>query len=141
KKAAAEKKFADQAARSAMRTESVQRNLASQVQQSNHAFAQFHRGQNKARQEIQATTVAIEETTRSLPRLRYALHDVSTALTRVGLGMTALGVATVGTSIRMERQFADVIRTTMDGMTDVSTESAALRREFTELFTTLPVSW
>lgn len=96
---------------------------------------------DKARKGMQGFSQATDQSIRNLPRLRYALHDVSTTLTRMGLGMTALGVATVGTSIKMERQFADVIRTTMDGMTDVSTESAALRREFTDLFTTLPVSW
>lgn len=96
---------------------------------------------DKARKGMQGFSQATDQSIRNLPRLRYALHDVSTTLTRMGLGMTALGVATVGTSIKMERQFADVIRTTMDGMTDVSTESAAMRREFTDLFTTLPVSW
>lgn len=83
----------------------------------------------------------VENATANLPRLRYALYDVSSALTVTGAAMTALGVATFGTAISMDRAFADVARTTGVYLDDTGKSAALLRDEFERLFSTMPVSW
>lgn len=77
----------------------------------------------------------------NLPRLRYALYDVSTTFAIAGAAALAFGVAVAGTAITMDRQFADVVRTTGTYMDETGRQTAALRSEFNELFTTLPVSF
>jgi len=54
----------------------------------------------------------VNTVTASLPRMRYALYDVSRTMAIFGAAMLGLGVVAVGTSITMDRKFADVIRTT-----------------------------
>ena len=77
----------------------------------------------------------------SLPRLRYALYDVSTTLAIAGAGMVALSAATLGTAISMDRQFADVVRTTGTFIDETGKQTANLRHEFDDLFASLPTSW
>lgn len=79
--------------------------------------------------------------TGSLPRLRYALYDVSTTLAIAGAGMVALSTATVGTAIAMDRQFADVVRTTGVYTDQTGQQVSSLRNEFNQLFASLPASW
>lgn len=77
----------------------------------------------------------------SLPRLRYALYDVSSTLAIAGTAMLGLATATVGTAIKMDREFADVLRTTEAYMDSTGRASRELRDDFNELFSTLPGSW
>lgn len=77
----------------------------------------------------------------SLPRLRYALYDVSTTATVAGASLLALGTAVAGTSIKMDRQFADVIRTTGVYLEGSSVSANELRESFNALFASMPSSW
>ena len=78
-----------------------------------------------------------KELTQNLPRLRYALYDVSTSLTIAGAAMLGFSVVALKTAIDYERQFADVIRTT--GATGDAI--GEMRNEFLELNSTLPISF
>lgn len=64
----------------------------------------------KSRLQDEALTARMAETT--LPRLRYALYDVSRTLRTVGLAFGAVSVAAVGAAISWERSLANVVRTT-----------------------------
>lgn len=77
----------------------------------------------------------------SLPRLRYALYDVSSTLTVAGAAMLGFAAATVGLSVTMDRQFADVLRTTETYLDSTGEAALRMRDEFNELFATLPSSW
>lgn len=77
----------------------------------------------------------------SLPRLRYALYDVSSTLTVAGAAMLGFAAATVGLSVTMDRQFADVLRTTETYLDGTGEAALRMRDEFNELFATLPSSW
>lgn len=76
-----------------------------------------------------------------LPRLRYALQDVSRNARDLGIALGALGIGSAGVAVSMERQFADVLRTTEAYMDSTGEASRKLRSEFNDLFTSLPVSW
>lgn len=76
-----------------------------------------------------------------LPRLRYALYDVSTTATVAGAAMLGLAAATLGTSITMDRKFADVVRTTGTYLDKTGESTRALRSEFNDLFASMPASW
>lgn len=89
----------------------------------------------------QASAQATQSAAENLPRLRYALYDVSSTLTMAGAGMIALAGATVGASVAMDRQFADVLRTTELYAEDLKDSATELRNEFNELFATMPASW
>jgi TP901 family phage tail tape measure protein len=73
----------------------------------------------------------------SLPRLRYALYDVSQTAALVGAALAAIGFGVLKTAVSFERSFADVVRTT--GVTGVEVEK--LRGAFERLNTELPVSF
>ena len=76
----------------------------------------------------------------NLPRLRYALYDVSSSLIITGGAMTALSVASAGVAISMQRSFADVLRTT-ETFGEAASQADGLRKEFENLFTSMPISW
>lgn len=77
----------------------------------------------------------------NLPRLRYALYDVSTTAAFTGAAMLGMGAAVLATGIKMDRQFADVVRTTGVYMKGSAVSAGELREEFEGLFSTLPASW
>ena len=100
------------------------------------------REQEKVAAATDASASATDQySTGSLPRLRYALYDVSSTLTIAGAAMVALTTATLGAAISMDREFADVVRTTEAYLDDTGAAAAGLRDEFNELFATMPVSW
>lgn len=119
-----------------------------QFQQGSKGLGQFGRA---VRETGQATAGAAQQTKQAatatsnmagnLPRLRYALYDVSSTLAITGAAMTALATATGMASITMDREFADVVRTTGTYLDSTGTQTAALRSEFNQLFSTLPKSW
>ena len=73
----------------------------------------------------------------SLPRLRYALYDVSQTAALMGAALAGIGGAVLKTAVDFERSFAEVIRTT--GVTGDEIEK--LRSQFEDLNTELPVSF
>ena len=71
------------------------------------------------------------------PALRYALYDVANNLRQVATAAAALAVLPIGFSIKYERDFANVARTsqaTGDALT-------ALRADLVEIAQTSPISW
>jgi TP901 family phage tail tape measure protein len=93
---------------------------------------------------INGTTVATDKVTYSverfanqLPRLRYALYDVSNNVGIMGLALTGAAVASGVTSAKFERDFANVVRTT--GVSGKAVQE--LKTQFLDLATTIPVSW
>lgn len=89
-----------------------------------------------AGQEREAAKAA-ESHAQSLSTTRYALYDVSRTLGIAGAAMIALGVATYGTAIAFERDFANVIRTS--GVS--GSAIGALRDDLIELAQTIPLSF
>lgn len=73
----------------------------------------------------------------NLPRLRYALYDVSTTATFTGAALLGLSTAAYAVSISFDRAFADVQRTS--GATGLSLQ--AMRKDFDELYRSIPVSF
>jgi TP901 family phage tail tape measure protein len=82
-----------------------------------------------------SASVAVAE--QSLPRLRYALYDISNTALIAGTAMLGLSVATAAVAIRFQRQFADVQRTS--GATGGALEK--LRSDFENLYSSIPVSF
>lgn len=89
------------------------------------------------RREQQNAAKNVDDLAGRLPRLRYALYDVSSAFTIAGAAILAVSVGTAGLAISMERDFADVRRTT--GAAGVAARD--LRSDFNDLFTSLPIKW
>lgn len=73
----------------------------------------------------------------NLPRLRYALYDVSSSLAIMGAAMVGASVAAAAVAISMDRAFADVQRTS--GATGDAVD--VLRGNLESLFATMPASW
>src|SRR5699024_9863464 len=77
----------------------------------------------------------------ALPRLRYALYDVSRTLTAMGSGMLGAATSVGVVSTKMSRDFADVSRTT-EAFRDTTGQTAqSIRRDFEDLYTSLPADW
>lgn len=91
-------------------------------------------------QALGGLTTQADAAAKNLPRLRYALFDVSTAMAATGAAALALGVATLGVNTSMDRAFADVLRTS-EIFDTTGSAANALRGEFEDLFTSMPVSW
>src|SRR5699024_8651557 len=82
-----------------------------------------------------------ERAINTLPRLRYALYDVSRTLTAMGSGMLGAATSVGVVSTKMSRDFADVIRTT-EAFRDTTGQTAqSIRRDFEDLYTSLPADW
>lgn len=75
--------------------------------------------------------------TSQLPRLRYALFDVSNSLAIVGGSLTAISVGTAKVAIDFERMFADVERT----VTGTGRQIDRLRKDLISLSQEIPVSF
>lgn len=86
-------------------------------------------------------TQSVREQTASLPTLRYALYDVSSTLMITGAAMTGLSVAAAAAAISMDRQFADVLRTSGAYLDSTGRSADSLRSSFEDLFTSMSVSW
>jgi TP901 family phage tail tape measure protein len=72
-----------------------------------------------------------------LPRIRYALYDVAASATATGAALVAMALVPVAFSIKAERAFADVVRTSKAS----GDEIAVLRKEFVDLQQTIPESF
>jgi TP901 family phage tail tape measure protein len=96
-------------------------------------------GSNRKRfvADISQVTPAIQQAVAELPRLRYALFDVSRGFAIAGAAAIALGAAPLGLAVKYQREFADVQRTT--GLGGDALE--ALRQDFIKLKQDVPISW
>jgi TP901 family phage tail tape measure protein len=91
--------------------------------------------------QIQSVDRNIVALTSHLPRLRYALYDVSNSAKIFGGAIVAAIGATVKVAADYERAFADVVRTTSDGAGAASTEMQKLRDDLVNLSQDIPVSF
>ena len=76
-----------------------------------------------------------------LPRLRYAMYDIATSAGIAGAAFVALSGAVFLTSVRMDRQFADVVRTSKAYMDQTGKSAEELHAQFMDLFQSIPASW
>lgn len=96
--------------------------------------------QNEADKTAAATaksSAAMDKSTTSSISARYALYDVSSALTVVSSGLIAVVAGTAGLAISFERDFADVKRTV--GVTGEAARE--MKADFAELSTQIPKSF
>ena len=91
--------------------------------------------------QIQSVDRNIVALTSHLPRLRYALYDVSNSAKIFGGAIVAAIGATVKVAADYERAFADVARTTSNGAGAASTEMQKLRDDLVNLSQDIPVSF
>lgn len=112
----------DQAVRDSVQEGAVKRTL------------NFFLAQDRQIESVDRNVVSL---TSHLPRLRYALYDVSNTATIFGTAIVGAITATVKFAADYERAFADVIRTT--GIAGGEIEK--LRREMIELSKSIPVSF
>jgi TP901 family phage tail tape measure protein len=102
-----------------------------------------------AQQRAQATaqraaTQAQEESLLTLTSMRYALFSVSQTALLAGTAMMGVATAGYGIGIAWQKAFAEVVRTS--GALNMNTDDAqkaisGLRSQFSELVTTLPISY
>lgn len=88
-----------------------------------------------------AANRAVQDSIERLPRMRYALYDISQTLALVGAGFTAVSVGATATAVSMESDFANVVRTTGVYLDETGTEVQNLRQDFEDLYTSMPTSW
>jgi TP901 family phage tail tape measure protein len=101
-------------------------------------FSQSLRAQMQANIASQRAANVNANLAQNLPRLRYALYDVSTTLAVTGAALLAVSAGSGALAIKFQRDFANILRST----DELSTGGVAkLRGEFNELFRTLPVGF
>jgi TP901 family phage tail tape measure protein len=83
------------------------------------------------------STYALERFAGQLPRLRYAMYDVSNTALLMGGSLTAVAVTAGTLAAQYDRDFANVARTT--GVAGNAAEQ--LKQQFIDLKTSIPVSW
>lgn len=88
-----------------------------------------------------AVNQAVNTSIQQLPRMRYALYDISQTAAIAGAALTAMGVGTTAMAASMEADFANVVRTTGVYLDSTGTEVKNLRAEFDELYQSMPASW
>src|SRR5690625_3116079 len=110
----------------------------SQVVTAHNNIASAQQGVTKAQKDLSNES---DRAVNTLPRLRYALYDVSRTLTAMGAGMLGAATSVGVVSTKMSRDFADVIRTT-EAFRDVTGQAArSIRQDFEDLYTSLPAEW
>lgn len=114
------------------------------AEEARRGLAEYDRQLNSNTSSYRASTSALAEMLRAeeehaaaLPRMRYALYDVAFAAGAMSAAMTALGVATIGTSAAFESSFTNVERTLEPGSASVE----ALRQQFVMLTREIPLSF
>lgn len=88
---------------------------------------------------LDATDAHVLRMVNNLPRLRYALYDVSQNATIAGTAMVGAFAATAATAIDLQRKFADVVRTT--NLEPTSEAARQLKEEFFQLRQEIPVAF
>jgi TP901 family phage tail tape measure protein len=129
------------------KVDEMQRKISAAVAESVRAGAvqktlQFFTGAgNKALETTQQLDRNIVQLTSHLPRMRYALYDVSNSLAVSGAGLLAASVAAIKFSADFERAFADVIRTTGLARKGLEGEAANLKAALIDISQELPVAF
>lgn len=94
-----------------------------------------------AAKQTQQLSQSADKSSQSLPRLRYALYDVSFAAAVAGTALAATGIAVEGTAIKYETAFASVARTTTDTAGKSHAALAQMELDLEQLTTTIPSSF
>ena len=118
------------------------RNVAEQrieIRALQDTFQQFGKIFPFLNKNLDATDANVLRMVNNLPRLRYALYDVSQNATIAGAAMVGAFAATATTAIALERQFADVVRTT--NLEPASAAARQLKEEFFALRQEIPVAF
>ena len=129
------------------KVDEMQRKISAAVAESVRAGAvqktlQFFTGAGvEANEATERLDRNIVQLTSHLPRMRYALYDVSNSLTVFGGGLLAASVTAIKFSADFERAFADVIRTTGLAGQGVEAEAAKLRRSLIDISQQLPIAF
>lgn len=128
-------------------TEGLSKNLLNTSKaEANAATAaeRYARAQNTAEKSTRGQNAAVGDLAGNLPRLRYALYDVSTSLAVTGVALTAIAAGAYGVNIAFDRAFADVQRTTfgaVDGVTVFQSSVDGLRGELVGLSQEIPLAF
>jgi len=129
------------------KVQEMQRKISSAVAESVKAGAvqktlQLLTGNGKkAGDATEALDRNIVQLTSHLPRMRYALYDVSNSLAVFGGGLLAASVGAVKLFADFDRAFADVLRTTGLARQGVEAEAAALKKSLIDISQELPVAF
>ena len=108
------------------------------VQKTLTFFTSSGKNANKTTQRLDRNIVQL---TSHLPRMRYALYDVSNSLTIFGGGLLAASAGAIKLSADFERSFADVIRTTNLAGKEVEKEAEGLRRSLIDITKDSPIDF
>lgn len=97
--------------------------------------------QNNATRAQKQHNQEAERAINTLPRLRYALYDVSRTLRQLGTVLTGASTAVGVVATKMNRDFADVIRTTEAFRDSTGQTAASMQRDFEALYSSMPADW
>ena len=129
------------------KVDEMQRKISAAVAESVKAGAvqktlQFFTGTGrKATDVTQRLDRNIVQLTSHLPRMRYALYDVSNSLAVFGGGLLAASVGAIKLSADFDRAFADVLRTTGLAREGVEDEAKRLNQALINISQELPVAF
>lgn len=102
-----------------------------------YAYKQLERAAVASAFGVDQATYSMTRLANQLPRIRYAIYDVSNTATIAGAAFLGMSVASFAVSAKMQRDFANVQRTTGAS----GDELQKLKQDFVELGQTIPVSW
>jgi TP901 family phage tail tape measure protein len=129
------------------KVDEMQRKISSAVAESVRAGAvqktlQFFTGTGREATDVtERLDRNIVQLTSHLPRMRYALYDVSNSLAVFGGGLLAASAGAIKLSADFERAFADVIRTTGLAGDEVEDEAKRLRASLIDISQELPIAF
>jgi TP901 family phage tail tape measure protein len=84
---------------------------------------------------------SIQNLINTLPRLRYALYDVAASAQQTSQVLLGFGKAVITTAMDYETAFTNVERVTSLGTEQTAAQTAALRQEFKDLATQIPLTF
>lgn len=129
------------------KVDEMQRKISSAVSENVRAGAVqktltfFSKSAGKANTTTQRLDRNIVQLTSHLPRMRYALYDVSNSLTIFGGGLLAVSVGAIKFAADFERSFADVVRTTGLSGEKAQTEARNLKRALIDITQNSPINF
>lgn len=105
------------------------------------ANASLTRSYDEQAAAISQANRAQQEIVNEMPRLRYAMYDVSRTATMAGAALLAYPTAVAGVFGSMENSFAGVSRTTQTYLDETGAATRDLRDSFNELYGAIPSDW
>lgn len=90
---------------------------------------------------IQGVTRQTQESANSLPRLRYAMYDVSRTATMLGTALMAIPAASAAAFTKFDADMAGVVRTTQTYLDSTGGATERLTAQFYDLYAAIPSDW